>query len=1331
MSNDRSELQAMTARAITVLLTLAVFSLALSVTASGLPRIHPLYLEEEHRSDYAVASIRDREGFLWIATDNGLKRYDGYNLRVFGHAPANPASVGSNSLKQLILHSDGTLWAAGSGLSQYNPRTETFRNFSISNKREVRALYEDDQGMLWLGGDGFGLLKFDPNKNAVVETFFEGTGQSRISEIVRHDASAKVWLASDAGLFLFDTQTYESVRFTLPLDFSAGVEAIHGMTEDNDKHLWIATHDGLYVLNPQTTSTRHYSADPHRPGALSTDTLWSVMKDSKGQIWVGTDKNGVHKYNSEKDEFEHFPASVNDKYRFPTGAVMHIQEDKEGSLWFSVGHYGVYRLSPHLQKFTSFQSSFDSTNSLSLNNVLTFHEDREGMIWIGTDGGGLDKFDPKTNDFVHYRHDPEDPESLSSNSVLAIAEDSEGIIWLGTWSGGLNRLDPRTGKFRRIERDPSKSSSRTLADNHVFKIEINDQDHLLLAVGRAGLQIYNPKNESFKSYSPLDENSPSNIRSDFIHDILRGPNGDYWIAGFRGIEIFTPETETFRSPDYWIVDPISDLHFDDEGFLWVATDKSLTRYNPFADSAEVFTASDGLSDEYVVSIEQDSLGALWIGTRSGLNRFDPRTKEVTVFSEHDGLAGSQFNRFSHLRTRDGTMYFGGPNGFSYFDPLHIPRNEHAPEVHIIATEINHKPQYPGSSPWLSEVIDYVETLILPSTQRSITFTLAATNLISPSKNLYRYRLLGLNDAWLTVDSSRRTVHYSNLQPGKYQFQVLASNNEGVWAGSAKELNLIILPAWWQTWWARGVYVMLFFAAMFGFSYWRLRSNKKRERQLEFLVNEQTYELKSANRSIVQLNSELEQRVAQRTRDLSIEIEERRESEAKANYIAYHDALTGLYNRAWLLKHMEGLLKESSGTGRDFALFFIGGDRFRKINDTYGHKHGDTLLVAAANRLLRVVPNGCHAVRLGSDEFTVVADSTESQAEATALAEAITAEFKEQFVIENVRMSLSVSVGFVIADNSYTEPSQVIRNANIAMRRAKDRGRGTCQMFDDVILQHTLDMAALEADLKVALQQDQFSVVYQPIMIVESGALSGFEVLIRWHHPERGMVPPDRFIAIAESMGLIFDIGLWVLKKACLQLQEWQTQFNPPLLPTIAVNLSPIQLDHADFLEKVDEIFRDTGIAKDKIKFEITESALMKHTETVDGLLDSLRQRGIELAIDDFGTGYSSLSYLDKLPVQILKIDRTFINALTDTKGNNGSAHEIVRATISLAHNLNMRVVAEGIETEEQLSALVAYGCDYGQGYLLARPLSPEDATEFFASAKVARLTGSPEHGHGT
>lgn len=1287
---------------------------SLELQANSSVRVHPLYIEKAYRQDYDESVMRDRDGYLWISTNIGLKRYDGYGVRVFQHDPEDPTTLGSPNMMRTFVQADGTFWALGSALNRYNRKTESFTRYFISDYRVMYAVENADNGGLWIGGDRLGLMLFDPVSGEVTQRFLvDGDEPLSVFQIIRDPDTDTLWLASSTGVLKFDPSSGESTTY-FTLSDTIRNRSMVGLARDSLGVLWISTRNGLFELNPATRELQHHTAKPGVAGALGTNDLTAINTDSNDNLWIGTEKQGVYRRDPDTGRFFHYPASDYDEYRFPPASISSIYEDGRGSIWFTCGQHGVFRISKHLQKFHSFRHSFDTKNSLSFNHISGMFEDSKGNIWLGTDGNGVDRFDPRNYTFENFRHDPNDPETLGANAVMAIAEDRQGAIWLGTWAGGLNRLDPQTGKVTRYLHDPRAPDDQTLAENHIFRIHIDAKGRLVMAVGGSGVQIFDPATGRFQRIPTYSPANPHGLRNEHINDIEPTPEGDYWIGGYQGLELFYPESGRTWVPNITLHHAILDLHLSRDGLLWIATDHGLFHLNPATGELQHFSTKDGLVDEYIVGIEEDALGFLWLATRNGLTRFDPISKAMESFDQYDGLAGVQFNRFAHLRTRDGLLYFGTNQGFSYFDPTHLPRNEYAPQVHFTELRVNHQLQYPGQSPWLERALNFTEHLVLPSTADDIRISFTATNLIAPIKNRYRYRLLGRSDQWIET-SEQRNAQYSNLPPGTYSFQLIASNNDGVWTGTTRELSITILPAWWQTWWAFTLYFVLFIGCIYGFSVWRLHLTVKRRLELEQQVSEQTGKLMEANRVVSQLNSELEQRVAQRTRDLSAEIEERKESEEKATYIAYHDTLSGLYNRAWLLQHLEALMHgdapaSDSAPSQSFAILFVGGDRFRAVNENYGHQTGDKLLVNAAGKLRELCPEPAQVVRLGSDEFVVVLDSVSKRDQVAALADNIVSAFKEPFAIDHFRLTFSVSIGYVITNNTHVEPTQVLRDANIAMQKAKECGRGRTQEFDDELLQQKLDKAALEADLKLALAREEFSVVYQPIITLNSMAATDFEVLIRWRHPQRGMVPPDKFIPMAEASGLIFEIGLWVLEQACQQLKTWQEMGCADPLPVVAVNLSPVQLEREDFLCSIDNIFQRTGISPTNIEFEITETALLRHTDTVNDTLEALRQRGIRLAIDDFGTGYSSLSYLDKLPVQVLKIDRSFVNALTENDQGNHNASEIVRATIALAHNLGMLVVAEGIETADQLALLKAFSCDFGQGYFFARPLTADDAT---------------------
>ncbi|HEX5056029.1 MAG TPA: EAL domain-containing protein [Gammaproteobacteria bacterium] len=1306
--------------------------LAAAGSVTGAPQInHParfkvnsVHLDSGPSRDWVNSIRRDATGYLWVGTDNGLRRYNGYEYTVFSHDSHNPASIGSNSIYTLLIDSEQTLWVGSRVLSSFNAGTETFENYPIPGDNLIWGMAEGPDGIIWVAGESFGLMGLDKRKRQVIyhSSGNPGTRPEQVPDTISHlindsrDPSV-LWMTATTGLFRFDTKTLEFRRLFSPEELGhIQLNPSSMLAMDRDGTIWVASGTGLYAINPETRSFRHYRHQKGNPRSLSTDILTSVLIDSKHRIWVGTDKQGAHIYEPTTDDFIHVPASATEPAALRPAAVNEIYEDDHGSLWFSMGPLGVQRISEQLEKFIAIGSG-TGERQLSWDMMMDLLEDRAGNIWIATDGGGLDRYDPKTGKIAKYFHDPENPRSLSSDSVISLEQDRRGRIWAGTWAGGLNRLDPGTGDVVRYQHDPTLPRNRTLANNNIFAIVEDDDGWLWLSVWIFGIQRLNPETGEFQSFQV---NGPSGLTNSSINAIVKSRRGWRWIGGYQGLEKYDPVTRHFtRIPLGEKTYEVYALHEDASGILWVATVEGLFRYDAKTGDIRHYTVDDGLADPFIASIEQDKRGHLWLGTRNGLSSFDPATETFETFDKFDGLPANEFHRFSHLYASDGIMYFGGPNGLVLFDPENLPRNMRVPQIVLTGLELFQKPVLPGSSPFLPRQLNLLGKLMLPYEQRDITFEFAALDFISPSKNRYRYRLEGLEDGWTEVDSSRRRVRYTNLDPGRYQFHVIGSNNDGLWNEDGTKLDLVIIPPWWMTWWARLLGVALCLCAVYGFTMWRLRVIRQREKALSIEIEERRVAQKALSLEVEErraaekaLSLEVEERRAAE-RALSTEIEERRAAEAKLFHIAYHDALTGLPNRLWLLERLdEQIALARSNPDHRFALMFIDGDRFKQINDTHGHQLGDFVLIAAAKRLQSLSPQKYKVSRLGGDEFTVLVEGAGSEDEIVEACDRIIAAFSEPFEVEQNLLFFKVSIGLVFCGSQYSYPGQILRDADIAMYKAKEHGRGTYQLFDSKMHEQTLEVSRLEADLYKAFEQNQLFPVYQPIVDLKTGHLTGFEALARWRHPEKGLIPPDKFIPIAEESGLIFTLGAWVLRQACTQLAAWIKEYRLEKPPTLAVNLSSLELNQPYFLAEIDQILKETGIDSRLLKLELTESTLMENSESMNLLLDELRLRQIELAIDDFGTGYSSLSYLDQLPVQVLKIDRKFVNGITQPGEGSSSSVEIVRATISLAHSLNIMVVAEGIETEQQYQLLKSYGCDFGQGYYIARPLSSEDAARF-------------------
>ncbi|GAA0858569.1 hypothetical protein GCM10009114_28660 [Aliiglaciecola litoralis] len=1278
--------------------------LTLCFSAKAKVNVHKLFLDGDAINAYCHAIVQDNSGFLWIATDNGLKRYDGYQLKGFKQHSNAPASIESN-IPSLLLDTDGSLWIGGTELMNYIPEQDRFVTYAVSDNTFIWAIFRDDNNILWIGGEGFGLRGIDLSTGNVVYQFFTEPKQLFINQIERHGSTSSVWIASGNELYLFNTQSQQIEKYP----WHGG--GILDLIETRDGRVWIATSDGVWNLDPLTRKYTHYPAQPGVSGAIQSKVNQSLFEDSKGQLWIGSDKLGVHKYLPDTDSFKHIAASIDEDDSFPPGAVSDIFEDKDGSIWFTVAHFGVFRISEHLEKFSILTHNRNSAQSLGFNNVTDIHQDQSGKIWIATDGGGLDRYDPETGYFKHFRHDENNPNSIGSDSVLAIAETSQQDIWLGTWGAGLSKLDRKTMMFENITRDTQSNENVGLADINIYSIEVDRRDRMLLSVWNSGLQIVDPVKGQFQQFVPGGVGQKSGISNFAINDIESAGGDRYWIGGQRGLELFDAQSETFEFIPLDNPGNILGLYLASSGMLWIAAENGLLSYEPIKQASRKYDSIN----HFVTSVEGDQLGFLWLGTRNGLIRFNPATEKVQLFDKFDGLAGNHFNRNSHLLSSDGIMYFGGTDGLSVFNPANIPLNEADPKVHLTRVELFQKTINLHNSTLLNRTLIQLEELALPHNQNHLAFEFTAVSYVAPMKNRYRYRLLGLQQDWIEVDSSRRRASYTNLDPGHYTFEVIAANNDNVWSLHPRRLEIHILPAWWQTWWASFLFILIAVVSVYGFIRWRLFHNQQRQAELQGLVEEKTTELASANAAVLQLNIELEQRVEKRTKELTVKEKERRAAEAKLFHMAFHDPLTGLPNRPWLLQKLEQCISMAHHQQGGFAMMFLDGDRFKKVNDTHGHTLGDNLLIAAAKRLVDILPSNCHAVRLGGDEFTVLIQKPASHEALVAIVNEIIQAFNQPFHIDQLKIFFRVSIGIVNCQTQYSKPEEVLRDADIAMYKAKEKGRGCFQMFDTQMREQKIEITALENDLNVAMERKQFFVVYQPIIALDTGHLASFETLLRWLHPEQGLIPPDRFIPLAEENGQIFEIGIWVIRQACTQLREWHDLIGEANLPTIAVNLSALQLNQPDLIEQIDVILAETQIQGKHLKLEITETALMEYTEEVNTLLDSLRQRSIELAIDDFGTGYSSLAYLDKLPVQVLKIDRSFVDSLINRQEEHEGTQEIVKATISLAHSLNIKVVAEGIEAQEQWDFLLANQCDFGQGYFIDWPLTSQDATNLIKS----------------
>ncbi|MEM7579954.1 MAG: EAL domain-containing protein [Mastigocoleus sp.] len=479
---------------------------------------------------------------------------------------------------------------------------------------------------------------------------------------------------------------------------------------------------------------------------------------------------------------------------------------------------------------------------------------------------------------------------------------------------------------------------------------------------------------------------------------------------------------------------------------------------------------------------------------------------------------------------------------------------------------------------------------------------------------------------------------------------------------------------------------------------------------EILVRiENQLALRSAQKEIKKLNLSLEEKIQERTqqlentlKNLRQEIDERRSLQNQLIDIALHDSLTGLPNRLLFVNQLEKVLaKTKKEDNYRFAVLFLDCDRFKTVNDSLGHLVGDKLLLSIASRLQSVLNNKDTLARFGGDEFAVLLENLTDIDTAVSVADSILQKLSLAFHIGKYEIFMNASIGIIWGNNEYEKPEHLLRDVDTAMYRAKDNGRARYHIFNPLMHQEAIKLLELENDLRRAIDREEFVLYYQPIISLQTGKISGFEALVRWEHPSRGLLSPNDFIPLAEETGLIVAINTLILQSACQHLSNWQNHFTDQHQVNISVNLSALLFSQPNLVETIDEIIQNTQVDPNYLELEITETAIMENSQSAKNIIQNLKQRKIRLIMDDFGTGYSSLTYLHSLPLSGLKIDQSFVKIMQSNPKNMG----LVPAIVSIAHSMGMSAIAEGVETAQQLSQLRSFNCDFAQGYLFSEALA--------------------------
>jgi diguanylate cyclase (GGDEF)-like protein/PAS domain S-box-containing protein len=1298
--------------------------------------------------------VQTRDGYLWLATVGGLARFDGVRFTSF--LPVNTPGLKNGVIWSLCASRDGGLWiGTEGGLTRY--KDGVFTTYTTADGlagNQIQNLYEDREGALWIGTSVPGLVRFK-----------DGTFTRFGTEIGIPDLPVKA------------------------------------VSDDPDGNLWIGTRAGLSRLKDGRVTT--LTADD----GLAEDHVSALFVDREGALWVGGGAGGKTRLLGGK--FTTYPTTTG-----PGNGIFSIREDSDGQIWYATAGAGLARLYGGKLSIDN-REDFSALRSLCL--------DREGNLWIGTASSGVIRL--KDTPFVSYST----PDGLADKMVRSVAQTKDGRVFIANrftlmvYDGSRFSTYPRPGaeslyplfvdrhdrlwmgtgtNLQRLERGKWRTFLADVDTNLYVHALHQDHDGNVWVGTEHGVFRFDAK-DAVTRYTMAD-----GLASDQIFAIAEDAQRGLWF-GTRGGGVTRLQDGRFRS--YSTADGLSGMsiravYADAEGAVWIGTSgDGLTRFRDGKFTA--YRSREGLFDDSVFQIVDDGLGYLWTCGVEGVARLvkqelndvaDGRAKTLQPlrFGITDGLrvkTGFHGAQPASLHAADGKIWFTTADGLAVIDPNDLGRaNPLPPPVVVESVRVDRRPVVPVGEPRFGPGARELE----------IEFT--ALSFVAPEKVGFRYKLEGYDRDWIDP-GSRRTAYYMNLRPGAYRFRVKAANEDGVWNEAGATLQFHLLPHFYETSWFLALCAMVAGFAAGGFFQHRLRQIRAREAELAERVNERTRELTleiAERRRVEEALRESEQRYALAVRGANdgiwdwnlrtgeayfsprwkailgyedSELENRPEvwldrvhpedvERVKAGILAHcegrsshfedehrvrhkdgtyrwvltrgfaerdaegrvqrlvgaetdvtdrrsHDPLTGLPNRALFVERLERALGRARHSS-DFrlAVLFLDMDRLKVVNDSLGHLAGDRLIVSVARELEGCVRPGDMIARFGGDEFAVLVEGISGVEDAIRVAERVQSELQGIFRVEGAEVYASASVGIAVSATGQESAEDLLRDADTAMYRAKGHGRGRYEVFDAAMRAHVMSLLALENDFRRAVERREFRVHYQPIVHLGSGTLRGFEALVRWQHPRRGLVFPTQFINVAEETGLIVPLGYWVLSEACARLRSWVGRSAKPDL-SVSVNISARQFLDRELVQRIREILRETGLEPHHLTLEITESVLMEAEGDGTAMLTELDALGVHLSIDDFGTGYSSLSYLHRFPVDALKIDRTFVGQM----GNDGGA--LVHTILTLADNLGIPAVAEGVETLEQVVALRGLGCEYAQGRFFSDAVPGVEASALVDSGR--------------
>lgn len=956
--------------------------------------------------------LQDRLGFLWVGSENGIDRYDGYGFQPFRHDPANPGSLPSNQVRAVLEGSAGAIWigTADSGLARYDYKTNTFATFrhrpvdpdSLVND-DVRALAVSPDGALWTG-TAAGISCLQPGGTSFRRYFpadRADRSDPRNSVIaLAVDAGGALWAGTEGGLFRYEGR---SDRFVPYLDPGGPlVDAVGSLAFEDADSLWVGTFgSGAARLDLRSGERRWWRHDPADPSSLSGTHVSAIVIDHAGRVWIGTADRGLNLIDRGSANVTRVPL-IRDVADVSGGGIGCLLEDRSRILWIGTSFQGLLKTDLKVSGFVPVTPRKAGGRDHGSIIVFAVVEDHEKRLWIGG-SDALYQADPIAGTFRVFHPDPDRPD----RPIYAILPGDDGALWIGTWEGGLIRLDPESGRRIVHRHDPENPGS--LAHDRPLTLLEDGRGRFWVGTWGGGLDLFDRDRGLFHHHRMADG---TGLASDRIRALCEGADGTIWVGTTGGgLSHFDPASGRFTTYKADPGNPYALGHNDiafilrsRRGRLWLATGGGLHQFDPATGQFKSFRIPGGLPNDAITAVLEDRDGMIWVAHFAGISRIDPATSAVVNFDAADGLAGTEFNAGAAFVSPDGTLLFGGVGGVTKVLPDRVSRNPYPPRTVLTAFTIY------GRELDLSTAPAVAKEIRLSHKQDFLSFEFTGLEFTAPQRNTYAYRLAGYHQDWVAC-GTRRFATYTNLPHGSYTLEVRSANNHGLWGNPAR-LRIIIDPPFWKTWWFRGGALILLALTGLGVFGWRTRALRVRLAAQERLVSERTAQLASAN--------------------------------AELRAMASRDELTGVANRKKFNEFLDDEWRRSTRFSRSISLVIVDIDDFKLFNDAFGHPAGDICLQRVAGALqARINRPGDLFARYGGEEFVAVFSET-GRREAAAIAERMRAAVAELEIAHPAgvaRPNVTISVGVAsVIPAAGDDASSLLASADAALYIAKTQGK---------------------------------------------------------------------------------------------------------------------------------------------------------------------------------------------------------------------------------------------------------------------------------------------------